>query len=257
MPQTATGYTLGVNLLLFDPAEVTGGRVRLDDRRAEHIIDVLDARPGDQLRAGIVRGAKGTAIVTKLDSTSVDLELQLDDHTDPAPSINLVLAVPRPKELSRILQTVASFGAARIDLVNAWRVDKSYLDSKRLSPDRLATDVRLGCEQGSTTWVPDVVVHRRLMPFVDDALAPRLSQPDHAGIVAHPSASQHVEDAVAPPAHTLTVAIGPEGGWIPREIDTLVDRGFAAITLGPRVLRTHAAVAAVFAQLDMLRRTRG
>ena len=249
-------YAAGVNLLLVDAAELDGERVRLRDRRARHVVEVLRAGVGDTVRVGVTRGPRGTGTVVDIGADHVELALVLDGATDAEPATDLVLALPRPKALSRIVQTAASFGVGRIDLVNAWRVDKSYLSSARLAADRLDADARLGCEQGSTTWLPDIAVHRRLMTFVDESLAPRLARAGTTGLIAHPAAQDFLEDAVATWAHKLIVLIGPEGGWIPREVDTLIDRGCRGVTLGSRLLRTHAAVAAVFAQLDMLRRTR-
>ncbi len=240
-----------MNLLLLQPAELDGDRVTLRGRRARHLHEVLRVKPGSTVRAGIVRGGVGTATVTTSSPDVAELCVTISAAPVQPPRVDLVLAMPRPKELSRILQTAASFGVARIDITNAWRVDKSYLQSTRLDPERLREDLLVGCEQGSTTWLPDVAVHPRLMPLLDDVLVPRLA--NAAGIIAHPYAEHHVEQVAGTP---IVVAIGPEGGWIQRELDTFVDRGFVGVSLGKRILRTHAAVAGLFAQLDMLGRLR-
>jgi RsmE family RNA methyltransferase len=51
----------------------------------------------------------------------------------------------------------------------------------------------------------------------------------------------------------LLIAIGPEGGWIEREMATFVARGFTGFTLGPRILRTEAAVPAILGWVAALR----
>ncbi|RBJ63019.1 16S rRNA (uracil(1498)-N(3))-methyltransferase, partial [Pseudomonas sp. MWU12-2534b] len=53
----------------------------------------------------------------------------------------------------------------------------------------------------------------------------------------------------APPAATVTLLIGPEGGLSPDEENAARARGFTALSLGPRVLRTETAGAAVLAAL--------
>ena len=50
------------------------------------------------------------------------------------------------------------------------------------------------------------------------------------------------------------IGIGPEGGWIEREVDTFAARGFTIVSLGDAILRTEAAVAGALAQLALLRR---
>jgi len=244
-----------VNLLLLDPAEVTGGEAVLPggDRRARHLREVLRASVGQRLRAGLVRGAIGEAEVLSV-APDVRLRLALAGPAAPPPSIELVSAVPRPKALSRLVQTAAAFGVARIDLVNAWRVDRSYFESPRLAPAALAADVRLGCEQGGTTWVPDIAVHRLLMPFLAAARWPAGA----TRLVAHPRGESFVEEVVAPGrTGAIALAVGPEGGWIDRELASWGELGFRAVRLGAAVLRTDTAVAALLAQIDLLRRLPG
>jgi RsmE family RNA methyltransferase len=52
----------------------------------------------------------------------------------------------------------------------------------------------------------------------------------------------------------VALAIGPEGGWIDREVDTFVARGFAIVSLGAPILRVEAAVASALGQLALLQR---
>lgn len=242
-----------MNLLLFDAAELAGGSgdvvLPAGERRARHLREVLRVGVGQHLRAGLVRGATGQAEVLALEP-ELRLRVLLDGPASPRPAVELIAAVPRPKALSRLVQTAASLGAGRIDLVNAWRVDKSYFDSPRLAAAALAADARLGCEQGATTWVPDIAVHRLLMPFLAGARWPGATL-----LVAHPRAGALIEE-VLPPGHTgdVALAVGPEGGWIERELDSLVGLGFRPVRLGAAVLRADTAVAALFAQIDLLRR---
>jgi 16S rRNA (uracil1498-N3)-methyltransferase len=245
-----------VNLLLFERGELvaSGTEVELPigDRRARHLVAVLRARMGQRVRAGVARGPTGHAEVVALDGERIRLRLLLDGASSPRPPIDLIAAVPRPKILSRVLETAASFGVGRIDLVNAWRVDRSYLSSPRLEPDQLAAALRLGCEQGGTTWVPDAAVHRLLMPFLHGVPD---RQPGELRIIAHPRAALDIEAAVPPgSAGPIAVAVGPEGGWIDREVDSFAERGFTPVRLGAPILRVDAAVAALLAQLQLLRR---
>ena len=242
-----------MNLVLLEPEEGAAGEVVLapGDRRALHLRQVLGAAAGQRIRAGLVRGARGEAEVIAVEpSGAVRLALRLDRPASPRPEVDLIAAVPRPKALSRLVQGAAAIGVGRIDLVNAWRVDRSYFGSPRLADSALALDARLGCEQGATTWVPEVAVHRLLMPFLDAAqLAGR------SLIVAHPAAEAAIEEVI-PPGHQgpITLAVGPEGGWIDRELASLADLGFRPVSMGPAVLRTETAVAALLAQIGLLRR---
>lgn len=251
-----------MNLLLLEPNEIQGGsRVRLADRRATHIRDVLRAAPGASVRAGVIGGPIGTATVASDDGTTIELALSLDTSAappQPPMPIDLVLALPRPKVLSRALETAAAFGVRRVDIVNAWRVDKSYLDSPRLEPASIDEHLRLGAEQGVTTHLPTVAVHRRLMPFLDEHHPPSsvTSAASSNRLLAHARGAVAIEHAwQSSPRTPLTLAIGPEGGWIEREVETFAARGFAAVTLGAPVLRCEVALAAALGQLALLLRS--
>lgn len=245
-----------MNLLLFEPHELTeGGEVELpaDDRRVRHLRDVLRAEVGQSVRAGAIGGATGRAEILALGDRA-RLRVILECEPAPPPLVELVLAVPRPKAVTRVLEIAASFGVRRIDLVNAWRVERSYLGSPRLHEAELGAALRRGCEQGATTWLPAIAVHPLLMPFLDGA---RWSAAHHR-VIAHPRASAAIESAVPPGARApVVVAIGPEGGWIDRELDTFARLGFTAVHLGSAVLRVEAAVAALLAQLQLLERLPG
>jgi len=241
-----------VNLLLVDPAELAAdGTCTLRDRRAQHVRAVLGAAVGDHVRAGVVGGGHGRAELIADDGAAITLRLALTELAHAALAIELVLAIPRPKVLSRVIETAAAFGVARIELSNAWRVDKSYLDSPRLLPDALAHAARLGAEQGATTHVPAIAVHRRLMALLD-ARWPDAAAPPATKLIAHPGAPP-IERAVTA-AGPIALAIGPEGGWIARELETFVARGFAPVALGAPILRVEAAVAAALGQLLLLAR---
>lgn len=245
-----------MNLLLVEPGELEDGdTVRLSDRRAAHLRAVLGAGVGSRVRAGILGGGTGTAEVIADDGTALELRLAIAEPPRPPLPIELVLAVPRPKVLSRTVEIAAAFGIERIALTNAWRVDKSYLASPRIAPPALAHAARLGAEQGATTHVPPIAVHRRLMELLDarwPAGGTEPTAPATTKLIAHPGAP-FLETAVTG-AGPITLAIGPEGGWIAREVDTFVARGFAPVSLGAAILRVEAAVAAALGQLVLLRR---
>lgn len=240
-----------MNLLLVEPGEVApDGTLRLADRRADHLRRIIGASVGDSIRAGIVGGRLGTAEVIADDGAAFDLRLSLTAPASVPLPIELVLAVPRPKVLTRVIETAAAFGVERISLTNAWRVDKSYLASPRLAPDALAYALRFGAEQGATTHVPPLVIHDRLMGLLDARWPAGTGRPA-TRLIAHPGAPA-IESV--PLTWPLAIAIGPEGGWIERELETFVARGFTPVSLGAPILRVEAALAALLGQLLILER---
>lgn len=240
-----------MNLLLIDASELRAdGSCVVADRRAQHLRVVLGVEVGSTLRVGVLGGPAGTADVVAIDGDAISLRLTLGS-TPPPLDVELLLAVPRPKVITRTIEIAASFAVRRIDLTNAWRVDKSYLKSPRLDPAALALAARFGAEQGATTHLPEITVHERLMGLLDE----RYPAPGGLRLIAHPTAPP-IEQVVTTRAPTV-LAIGPEGGWIDRELETFVERGFQPVSLGAPILRVEAAVASSLGQLLLLRRMRG
>ena len=224
-----------MNLLLLRPEELApDGTARLTGRRLLHARDVLRASSGDVLRAGVLGGAIGTVEVLALSATELVLRAHLSEAPPPRPGVSLLLAIPRPKVLRKVLPAAASLGVDRVVLINAARVEKSYFDSKVLAS--IEELLMLGLEQARDTVLPEVIVRERFRPFVEDELGAIF--PDHTRLLAHPAATN------GPPQSKtrVLIAIGPEGGWVPFEIDLLGTRGFTPFTLGPRTLRVEVAV---------------
>jgi RsmE family RNA methyltransferase len=256
-----------VNLLLVEPSELAGDRCVIADRRAAHLREVLGVAPGSTVKMGIIGGAVGTGEVVVDDATGITLRFARTAEPAPQLDLDLVLAVPRPKALARVIETCAAFAVRRIELTNAWRVDKSYLRSPKLAADALAHSARLGAEQGATTHLPAIAVHERLMELLDtrwpapeprteddepDEDRPRKRRPKPGSLlIAHPGAKP-IETVIR--HGPLVLAIGPEGGWIERELDTFIARGFTPCSLGAPILRTESAVSAALAQLVLLQR---
>jgi RsmE family RNA methyltransferase len=234
-----------VNLVLLEPDELGAeGRACVRGRRAEHVRDVLGKRAGDELRVGVLGGRIGRARIVHADDHAIDLAVELDEDPPPRAAITLVLALPRPPVLRRVLQHVAAMGIARLVLCQSARVEKSYWSSPSATPAAIREQLCLGLEQGGDTILPEVDLQRRFRPLVEDVLA--ATPPGVMRLVADPSATQSCPVDVGAP---VVLVVGPEGGLVPFELELLTAAGFTAVGLGPRVLRVETAVVALLARL--------
>ena len=238
-----------MNLLLLEPAELhPDGLVKLVGRRAAHVLGVLRPAPGDSLQIGVLGGRAGTGEVVALDAETVTLRVVLTRDPPRRAPVDLLLALPRPKILRKVLQASAAMGLSRLVLVGSYRVERSYFGSPLLAPDALAAELRLGLEQGRDTIPPEVTVHRYFKPFVEDELD--FLFVDALRLLADPAAAEPIE-ARQPTAARAVLAIGPEGGWTRYEAAALAERGFAPFSLGPRPLRVDQAVPYAVGQVEL------
>jgi RsmE family RNA methyltransferase len=237
-----------MNLILLQDDDFTSvDRVRLTGRRLEHVKTVHRACVGDELRVGRLNGYLGRGKIIALDDRCLELvDLVLDQPPPPPSPVTLLLALPRPKMLKRVLQSVSSLGVKEIYLLNSYRVDKSFWSSLLLSGEKLREQLLLGLEQARDTVVPRVTLCPRFKPFVEDDL-PTVAA-GSAAFVAHPGAETVCPHALG---EKITLAIGPEGGFIPYEVEKFQECGFVPVTLGERILRVETAVPVLLSRLHV------
>jgi RsmE family RNA methyltransferase len=236
-----------VNLLLFDATDrLDGDRIAVRGRRLQHLRGVLGAAPGQRLRVGEVGGLTGLGEIMSLDAQQAVLTVALNDPPPPKLPLSLVLALPRPKMLRRILRAVAEFGVRDLHLINSHRVEKSFWQTPVLNEAVLRDYLLQGLEQARDTVLPAVHRHRLFRPFAEDEL-PGLCAGRRA-LLAHPG--DHPSCPTGCAGDTLVV-IGPEGGFIPYEVERLGAAGCAAVSLGPRILRVEHALLALLGRLSV------
>jgi RsmE family RNA methyltransferase len=233
-----------MNLLLLKANQVTGNCAVVSGRQLEHLLTVQRSQVGDYIRVGLLDGLMGQGIIKTMDSNQSSIEIVLElQPPEPLPLI-LLLALPRPKMLRRSLQTIAAMGVKTVYLVNSSRVEKSFWQTPFLAPEAIEEQLILGLEQARDTSMPAVHQRKLFKPFVEDELAEIIA--GSQALVAHPIADRGCPvDCQSP----VTLAIGPEGGFIPYEIDKLNQTGFESVHLGQRILRVENAVPALLSRL--------
>lgn len=232
-------------ILLHDDDFQSDSLVTLTGRRLQHVLTVHRAEVNDCLRVGRIDGLLGNGRVLELTPDRLQLEVQLDQPPPPVLPLTLLLALPRPKMLKRILQAVTSLGVKQIYLINSYRVEKSFWGSPLLQPEKLQEQLLLGLEQARDTILPQVGLKPLFKPFVEDELPEIAAQ--SSAYVAHPAADLPCPSGVSGPT---TLAIGPEGGFIPYEVEKLQEQGFIPVSLGERILRVETAVPVLLSKLS-------
>jgi RsmE family RNA methyltransferase len=228
-----------MNIVVLEPEDfIDDDRVRLRGRTLHHIREVHRAAAGDRLRVGVVNGKIGQGVIDRIDNDAVEMSIQLEADPPAAIPVRLILALPRPKVLNRTIAAAASMGIREIDLINAWRVEKAYWESPRLEQENLRLQAKLGLEQAGDTVLPTIRLRRLFTAFVREELPADL--PGKMALLAHPGVTTEPPRNVS---RSVVLAIGPEGGFIDREVDTFREVGFTPVSFGPRILRVETALA--------------
>lgn len=230
-------------IILYSYDFTADDHVTLSDRRFNHIQQVHQAKLGDTLSVGLLNGKIGQGKVVDISDTSISLTTSFNQSPPSPLPITLIIALPRPKMIKRILQTCATMGVKTIIFINSYRVEKSYWQTPLLTPEKINEQLILGLEQGKDTLLPKVILEKRFKPFVEDRL-PSICENTQA-FVAHPNSSTPCPQ---PLDQAATLVIGPEGGFIPYEVDKLNQAGCQSIHLGERILRTETAIPVLLAK---------
>ena len=234
-----------MNLLLFTPEELDlEGRLEIADARLQHLLRLQGKVVGESVRVGEIGGRMGEAEILHIDAGRALLAPHL--HSDPPAKLplRLVLALPRPKMLRRVLRAIAEFGVAELHLVNSYRVEKSYWQTPVLRDAAVHGYLLQGLEQARDTVLPTVQCHRRFKPFVEDTLPGLLH--GRRALLAQPGDHPPCPRDLQEPA---LLVIGPEGGFIPYEVEKMQAAGCEPVSLGARILRVENAVTGLLGRL--------
>jgi len=235
-----------MNLIILNKTDFIEdtGRVHFQDHRLEHIRNVNKPSVGSELRVGLINGNIGCGRVTRIEEGKIEMDVVLD-REPPAPlQLTLIVAMVRPRVFKRVLTQVTAMGIKKIIIINSYRVEKSFWKSPVLEEERLNRYLIRGLEQGQDTVVPEVLIRPLFKPFVEDEL-PDMIKGTHP-FVAHPYASELCPYNIGSP---VTLAVGPEGGFVPYEIEKLVECGFSAVHLGERTIHVESAISGLIGRL--------
>ncbi|WP_440984818.1 16S rRNA (uracil(1498)-N(3))-methyltransferase [Xanthomonas sontii] len=223
-----------------------GAELSLPEDVANHLLRVLRLREGDpcvlfngdgcDYPAELLQAGKRNASVRIGAAQPVDNESPL--------AITLLQGVARGEKMDLILQKATELGVAAIVPVWAERTEVK-LDAARVDK-RVAhwrSVVIAACEQSGRARVPQLSAPLAL------ADAARAAADSPCRLILDPQGEQRLR-SLAIGGAAATIAIGPEGGWSPRDRATLEAAGFVGLRLGPRILRTETAGLAAIAALQ-------
>lgn len=153
--------------------------------------------------------------------------------TEPKTELTLCLAMPKVEKLEECIRMGSEIGVFKFIIfpsdrsVVHWDENKSAHKLKRLRAIS-----REACEVSFRTRLPKIALAESLSAILDET-------PNAQVLSEQESANCKLKTA-----NSVTLVIGPEGGWSPREVALIGER---AVTLGPRVLRVDTAAIAACA----------
>ncbi len=212
----------------FVPGVDMSGMVDLPKEEVEKLRKVLRLNDGDHIAVLPNDGSVWECIFENKQAIPVR---QFFPKTEPDVQVTIAQALPKGDKLDEIIRACTEIGVTHFALFRAERSVVQWDEKKRADRlRRLEVIARESCEVSFRTILPTFSFHSNLTAVLQaypDCIA--LSEVEGAQVTG--TARQK-----------WAIAVGPEGGWAPRELEMIGDRGFS---LGPRVLRVdHAASSA-------------
>ncbi len=233
-----------LDAVLADASE--GHRVPLSEAEAHHLQRVLRLSDGAELRVADGRGTFADGVLA-----GRDVELTERPRTEPAPvpMLHVAQALPKGRKADEVVRQVTELGADAITFLvterSVARLDGAKAERVR---GRWQAVARAASEQARRPRRPRVEGPVSMGSLSGDGASLLVAQPQAPALPSVLLGLGEVREVI--------LAIGPEGGWSPAELDALRSRhGGHLVGLGPSILRTeHAAAAAVAVTAALLGR---
>lgn len=234
-----------MNILTFESREIEFDILNISDYRAKHLIEVIKVVVGQEIRVGQIGASTGNARVESINQGHVCLKLLKLENRPTELEVDLLVAMPRPQTLKKILELAGCFSINRLTLVNTSKVENSYFSSSVLNGEQIKKHLILGMQQGIKTKIPEVLVSKDFFSTVSQVK-------NSTKIVAHNHDSILMNKINFDKSSRAIFAFGPEGGWTEAELEHFTNCGFTFLNLSSAVLRLENAVCAALSQYELM-----
>ena len=231
---------------IISPERIDGDRVSFDRDETRHLARVLRLHPGDLVGAADGAGREFTVRVEVLGEHATGSVLTVATRAIESPlSITLLQGIPRGDKMESIVRATTELGVTRVCPVVAERtivrLDPARWRERARRWQRVAREAAKQCGRAV---VPDVEPPRSLADSLAHGASADLQICLWEGATAP---LVRMLDGLFTPPHSVRALVGPEGGLARAEVEAARAHGFTIVGLGPRILRTETAAAALLA----------
>jgi 16S rRNA (uracil1498-N3)-methyltransferase len=230
--------------------ELSGNRATLVGAHADHLVRVLRARVGQEFDI-VTPGSVRRGQLTSLTPNRVEFELGEEVRCRESPEIALALAIFKFDRMEWAIEKCTELGVASIVPLIARRTDSHLAAASVKRAERWQRLARQAAEQSRRSKPPQIarpIQHPEILDcqsklrIVLDETEEQILLRDVLEI-----APQSESAGLNSEKNTITLAIGPEGGWTEDELRSFHQAGWISASLGPTILRAETAAIAATA----------
>ncbi len=217
-----------------------------DKQVMAHLHETLKLAAGDEVKCTVLNSGRTTGIVSEISPSHCKLTLG-EIHPGEQQWFDLIVGLSRPQTTKKILEHATTFGARQFHFFKAALSEKSYLDSKIFEEKAY--------EECLLTGLSQAAIYTDLPVFKLDKYNPAEHYKNETQkFILDLKAEKSFLDVEIDWSKSVTLAVGPERGWISEDIERFHTAGFTSIKISSSVLRVEHAVYSAISQLELLRR---
>jgi 16S rRNA (uracil1498-N3)-methyltransferase len=223
-----------------------GSQIILDNAAAHHLARVLRAQTGDPVTLFNGEGGEYACVIEAIAKKSVTLRINKFNAREAESPLNLCLAqgIARGEKMDYIIQKAVELGVKQIvPLLTERSTVKLAEDRREKRWQHWQSIIISACEQCGRNRLPELLPVQAFHSWLPTAQADQ-------GFVLAPLSASKLHDYQIDKAARVVLLIGPEGGLTEHEINAAQQQQFAALNLGPRILRTETAAVAALTTLQ-------
>ena len=233
-----------------DDAQIGKEFITITGSDVNHIRNVLRMKPGEKIRVSNQRGQDYLCSISELSDDFVQADILDSEAANPELSAKIYLfqALPKGDRMETVIQKAVELGVHEIIPVSmkycVVKLDAKKAENKRKRWQAIAESA---AKQSKRSLIPVV---REVMNF-DEAVA--YAKSFKVNLVPYENergmaVTRKVIEALKPD-DTISVMIGPEGGFSAEEIEKVKQENMKIISLGKRILRTDTAAISTLSML--------
>lgn len=223
-------------------------KVILNEEQSRHISKSLRMKVGDMLTLSCGNGKDYGCIIDKIDSSSVTLSVCYEqaNNCEPTVEVKLYQGVPKGDKLEDIIQKCTELGISKIQPVlthrSVSRPDSKSAKKKQARYQKIALEAS---QQSGRGIVPEICE-------MTDLKTAAANDNSELKILFFEGGGTPLREIVKKSIKTISIYIGPEGGFEKNEVELIKENGGTVATLGKRILRTQTAPVASLTAIMLL-----
>ncbi|MBO4855748.1 MAG: 16S rRNA (uracil(1498)-N(3))-methyltransferase [Bacilli bacterium] len=218
-------------------ANKVGENIILGDGDVHHLLHVMRAKKGDEIEA-VADNKLYACIIESISPLVIKTNYEIPTDSELKEDVTLFFALAKGEKIDFVIQKATELGAGRIVLLKTERCVVKF-EEKNLKHklERFEKIAKEASEQSHRLRIPGIVGVVDIKNIPQDLLA-------EVNLIAYEKEAGQTDSLIShiEKGKTLSVMIGPEGGFSEEEVKTLVNKyGFVTVSLGKRILRTETA----------------